>query len=42
MWWNIQVKAVVKRKEEDWKVLGARDEAARGVFGSLQRGKEKG
>ena len=29
MWWNDQVKAAVKRKEDAWKVLGTRDEDAR-------------
>ena len=30
MWWNDQVKAAVKRKEDAWKeVLGAKDEVAR-------------
>ena len=28
-WWNDQVKAAVKRKEDAWKVLGARDEDSR-------------
>ena len=32
VWWNNQVKTVVKRKE----VLGARDKDAREKFGSLQ------
>ena len=26
MWWNDQVKTGVKREEDVWKVLGARDE----------------
>ena len=29
MWWNDHVKAAVKRKEDAWKVLGAKNEDAR-------------
>ena len=35
VWCNDQVKASVKRKEDAWKVLGARDEDAKKFFGCL-------
>ena len=42
VWWNHEIKAAVRRKEAAWKwVLAASDEK-RKLYGSIQRGEEKG
>ena len=43
VWWSDEIKATVMRKEDAWKgVLAASDEDKRMMYGSVQRGEEKG
>ena len=42
IWWNNKVKAIVKTKENAWKISGVRDEDAKGRCLDVYKNKDKG